>query len=177
MTDQPDAIALLKADHRKVETLFEKFEKAKDAATKKSLAQQICTELSVHTAIEEEIFYPACTGKIEEDLVKEAYVEHDGAKVMIAEILASGPGDDFYDAKVKVLSEDIKHHVKEEEARVEGMFAKARAAGLDMDALGEQMAARKEQLLADFKAKGLPAPETRSFTGHKLRQGEPIAAV
>ena len=177
MTDQPDAIALLKADHRKVETLFEKFEKAKDAATKKSLAQQICTELSVHTAIEEEIFYPACTGKIEEDLVKEAYVEHDGAKVMIAEILASGPGDDFYDAKVKVLSEEIKHHVKEEEARVEGMFAKARAAGLDMDALGEQMAARKEQLLADFKAKGLPAPETRSFTGHKLRQGEPIAAV
>ena len=177
MTDQPDAIALLKADHRKVKTLFEKFEKAKDAATKKSLAQQICTELSVHTAVEEEIFYPACTGKIEEDLVKEAYVEHDGAKVMIAEILASGPGDDFYDAKVKVLSEDIKHHVKEEEARVEGMFAKARAAGLDMDALGEQMAARKEQLLADFKAKGLPAPETRSFTGHKLRQGEPIAAV
>ena len=177
MTDQPDAIALLKADHRKVKTLFEKFEKAKDAATKKSLAQQICTELSVHTAVEEEIFYPACTGKIEEDLVKEAYVEHDGAKVMIAEILASGPGDDFYDAKVKVLSEDIKHHVKEEEARVEGMFAQARAAGLDMDALGEQMAARKEQLLADFKAKGLPAPETRSFTGHKLRQGEPIAAV
>ena len=174
MTDQPDAIALLKADHRKV---FEKFEKAKDAATKKSLAQQICTELSVHTAIEEEIFYPACTGKIEEDLVKEAYVEHDGAKVMIAEILASSPGDDFYDAKVKVLSEEIKHHVKEEEARVEGMFAKARAAGLDMDALGEQMAARKEQLLADFKAKGLPAPETRSFTGHKLRQGEPVAAV
>ena len=177
MTDQPDAIALLKADHRKVEGLFEKFEKAKDAATKKSLAQQICTELSVHTAIEEEIFYPACTGKIEEDLVKEAYVEHDGAKVMIAEILASSPGDDFYDAKVKVLSEEIKHHVKEEEARVEGMFAKARAAGLDMDALGEQMAARKEQLLADFKAKGLPAPETRSFTGHKLRQGEPLAAV
>jgi hypothetical protein len=177
MTDQPDAIALLKADHRKVEGLFEKFEKAKDAATKKSLAQQICTELSVHTAIEEEIFYPACTGKIEEDLVKEAYVEHDGAKVMIAEILASSPGDDFYDAKVKVLSEEIKHHVKEEEARVEGMFAKARAAGLDMDALGEQMAARKEQLLADFKAKGLPAPETRSFTGHKLRQGEPVAAV
>ena len=177
MTDQPDAIALLKADHRKVKTLFEKFEKAKDAATKKSLAQQICTELSVHTAVEEEIFYPACTGKIEEDLVKEAYVEHDGAKVMIAEILASGPGDDFYDAKVKVLSEDIKHHVKEEEARVEGMFAQARAAGLDMDALGEQMAARKEQLLADFKAKGLPAPETRSFTGHKLRQGEPVAAV
>ena len=177
MTAKPDAIALLKADHRKVETLFEKFEKAKDAAAKTALAQQICTELSVHTAIEEEIFYPACTGKIEEDLVKEAYVEHDGAKVMIAEILASSPADDFYDAKVKVLSEEIKHHVKEEEGRVEGMFAKARAAGLDMEALGDQMAARKQELLAEFKAKGLPAPETRSFTGHKLRQGEPLAAV
>jgi hypothetical protein len=96
---------------------------------------------------------------------------------MIAEILASSPDDDFYDAKVKVLSEEIKHHVKEEEARVEGMFAQARAAGLDMDALGGQMAARKRELLAEFMAKGLPAPETRSFTGHKLRQGEPVAAV
>ena len=177
MTPKPDAIALLKADHRKVEGLFDKFEKAKDTAIKKSLAQQICTELSVHTAIEEEIFYPACTGKIEEDKVKEAYVEHDGAKVMIAELLASSPSDDFYDAKVKVLSEEIKHHVKEEEKRSEGMFAQARDAGLDMDALGDQMAARKKELLAEFKASGLPAPQTRSFTGHKLRQGEPVAAV
>jgi hypothetical protein len=177
MTDQPDAIALLKADHRNVEGLFEKFEKAKDAATKQSLATQICTELTVHATIEEEIFYPACTGKIEEDLVKEAYVEHDGAKVMISEISASSPDDDFYDAKVKVLSEEIKHHVHEEEARSEGMFAQARAAGLDMDALGAQMAARKQELLAEIKSKGLPAPQTRSFTGHKLRQGEPVAAV
>jgi hypothetical protein len=177
MTDKPDAIALLKADHRKVEGLFDKFEKAKDSAAKQSLATQICLELTVHATIEEEIFYPACTGKIEEDLVKEAYVEHDGAKVMISEISASSPDDDFYDAKVKVLSEEIKHHVKEEEARVEGMFAQARAAGLDMDALGDQMAARKQELLAEFKAKGLPAPQTRSFTGHKLRQGEPLLAV
>jgi len=177
MADKPDAIALLKADHRKVEDLFEKFEKAKSDSVKKSLVQEICTELSAHTAIEEEIFYPACTGKIDEDLVKEAYVEHDGAKVMIAELIASEPGDDFYDAKVKVLSEEIKHHVKEEEARSEGMFAQARDVGLDMEALGEEMAARKEALLAEFKSKGLPTPKTRSFTGHKLVQGEPATAV
>jgi len=177
MADKPDAIALLKADHRKVEDLFEKFEKAKSDSVKKSLVQEICTELSAHTAIEEEIFYPACTGKIDEDLLKEAYVEHDGAKVMIAELLQSEPGDDFYDAKVKVLSEEIKHHVKEEEARSEGMFAQARDVGLDMDALGEEMAARKEALLAEFKSKGLPSPKTRSFTGHKLVQGEPTTAV
>ena len=144
---------------------------------KKTLVEQICTELSVHTAIEEEIFYPACTGEIDEDLVKEAYVEHDGAKVIIAELMQSAPGDDFYDAKVKVLSEEIKHHVKEEERRVEGMFAQARDAGLDMDALGEQMAARKQQLLGEIKSGGLPAPKTRSFTGHKLQQGEPAIAV
>ena len=177
MADKPDAVALLKADHRKVEELFEKFEKARSDSVKKSLVEEICTELSVHTVIEEEIFYPACTGKIEEDLVKEAYVEHDGAKVMISELLSSNPGDEFYDAKVKVLSEEIKHHVKEEEHRVDGMFAQARDAGLDMDALGEQMAARKKELLAEFKSKGLPAPKTRSFTGHKLVQGEPAVAV
>ncbi len=177
MADKPDAIALLKADHRKVEGLFEKFEKAKSDSVKKSLVQEICTELSIHTAIEEEIFYPACTGKIEEDLVKEAYVEHDGAKVMIAELLASEPGDDFYDAKVKVLSEEIKHHVKEEERRSEGMFAQARDAGLDMDALGDEMAARKKALQAEFEAKGLPSPKTRSFTGHKLVQSQPTVAV
>ena len=144
MADKPDAIALLKADHRKVEGLFEKFEKAKDKAAKKTLVEQICTELSVHTAIEEEIFYPACKGQVEDDLLQESYVEHDGAKVMIAELLASNPGDQFYDAKVKVLSEEIKHHVHEEEARSEGLFSQAREAGLDMDALADRLSARKQ---------------------------------
>jgi len=177
MADKPDAVAILKADHRKVEGLFEKFEKAKSDSVKKSLVQEICTELSIHTAIEEEIFYPACTGKIDEDVVKEAYVEHDGAKVMMAELLQSEPGGDFYDAKVKVLSEEIKHHVKEEERRSEGMFAQAREAGLDMDALGEQLMARKKELKAEFEARGLPSPQTRSFTGHKLVQSQPTVAV
>ena len=176
-TEKPDAVALLKADHRKVEDLFEKFESAKSDSVKKTLAMQICTELSVHATIEEEIFYPACAGAIEEDLLNEAYVEHDGAKVIIAELADSGPENEFFGSKVKVLSEMIKHHVKEEEMRSEGMFAQAREAGLDMDALGEKMAARKRELLADIKANGLPTPTTRSFTGHKLAQSQPVAAA
>ena len=160
---KPDAIALLKADHRKVEELFEQFESARRDGTKQKLALQICLELTVHAMIEEEIFYPACEGKVEEDLIKEAYVEHDGAKVLIAQIEAGGPDDEYYEAKVKVLSEQIEHHVEEEEKRMEGMFAQARKAGLDMDALGEAMRARKEELMAQFKANGLPKPETTTF--------------
>jgi hypothetical protein len=161
---QPDAIALLKADHSKVEDLFEKFEAAKSADKKAQLAEQICTELTVHTMIEEEIFYPACQGQIEDDTLEEAYVEHDGAKLLIAEIEAGSPNDTYFDAKVKVLSEQIKHHVHEEEMRSEGMFAQARDAGLDVDALGQQMAERKKELLAQFKSDGLPTPQTRTFT-------------
>ena len=172
-----DAVALLNADHRKVEGLFEKFESTRSASAKIALVQQISTELCVHTLIEEEIFYPACQGEIEDETLTEAYVEHDGAKVIIAELLASNPDSEFYDSKVKVLSEEIKHHVKEEEKRAEGMFAQARDAGLDMDALGDRMAARKKELLADIKANGLPVLQTRSFTGHKLRQGVPVDAA
>ena len=164
-TSAPDAIALLKADHRKVEGLFEDFEKATASAKKAALVRQICTELTVHTKIEEEIFYPACRGKIEEDTLDEAYVEHDGAKMLIAELMDSAPDDAFYDAKVKVLSEEIKHHVKEEEARSEGMFAQAREAGLDMEALGDAMRARKAELLAEFKADGLPVQQTHTMKG------------
>ena len=167
-TEKPDAVALLKADHRKVEDLFAKFEAAKGDGRKKALAEQICMELTVHTRIEEDIFYPACEGAIEDSLLKEAYVEHDGAKVLIAEIEAGGPDDDFYEAKVKVLSEMIEHHVEEEEKRVEGMFSQARKAGLDMDDLGERMAAEKAQLLAQYKAGGVPRPETTTFQGTAL---------
>lgn len=172
--EDQDAIALLKADHRKVEELFESFEKARGAERKQKLVQQICTELTVHTIIEEEIFYPACKGAIEQDLLEEAYVEHDGAKVLIAELLGSEPSEDFYDAKVKVLSEQIEHHVEEEEKRSEGMFSQARKAGLDMDALGDQMRARKMELMAEFESAGLPPPETRTFSGHELVEGEPV---
>ena len=159
-TQSKDAIALLKQDHREVEDLFAQFEKASGDGRKENLATQICLELSVHAAIEDEIFYPACEGKVEEDLLKESYVEHDAAKLLIAEISAgAGEGDDFFDAKVKVLSEEIKHHVEEEEKRMEGLFAQARKAGLDMDALGEQLAARKQELTETYKVSGIPTPK------------------
>jgi hemerythrin superfamily protein len=158
-TKSQDAVALLKDDHRKVEELFAQFEKASGDGRKQKLAEQICLELSVHAEIEEEIFYPACAGKVDEALLKEAYVEHDGAKVLIAEIMAGAPREDEYnDAKVKVLSEEIEHHVEEEEKRLEGLFAQARKAGLDMDALGQQLAARKLELTEQFKAGGVPEP-------------------
>jgi hypothetical protein len=151
---QQDAIALLKADHRKVEELFADFEKSSGAKTKQKLAEQICMELKIHTIIEEEIFYPACEGKVEEDLLTEAYVEHDAAKVLIADIEEGSPDEEFYDAKVKVLKEEIEHHVEEEEKRMEGLFSQARHAGVDMDTLGEELAARKQQLMTRYQEGG-----------------------
>ena len=175
--EKPDAIALLKEDHRKVEDLFEKAEKARDEDRKKTLVQQICTELMIHSMVEEEIFYPACKDKIEDDdVLDEAYVEHDGAKVLISEIL-SNVNARYFEAKVTVLSELIKHHVKEEEKRSEGLFAQAREAGLDIEALGERIMARKEELKRQFAGGNLPPPHTRSFSGHKLVQDNPVAAA
>lgn len=172
-----DAVALLKADHRLVEELFEKFEKATRKEQKQKIAHQICLELTIHATIEEEIFYPACKEVVEEDLLDEAYVEHDGAKVLIAEISQGSPDDPFYEAKVKVLSEEIKHHVKEEEQRTEGMFAQAKAAGLDMLALGEQLAARKEELKQTLMLGDLPPPETRTMKGAELNYGAPVGSL
>jgi hemerythrin superfamily protein len=158
-TKTPDAIALLKADHREVEEMFKKFNVASGDGRKEKLAREICRAITVHAMIEEEIFYPACEGKVEEDLLKESYVEHDAAKVMIAEIQAGEPSDDFYDAKMKVLCEEIEHHVEEEEKRMEGLFAQARKAGLDMDALGDQLAMRKQELMQQTQSGKLPTPE------------------
>ena len=156
-----DAIALLKADHRKVEGLFDKFEQAAPGARGR-LAEQICNELKIHTTIEEEILYPALKGKIEDETWTEAYVEHDGAKLLINDIMNASPEDDaFYAAKVKVLSEEIRHHVHEEERRGEGMFAQARAAGVDLVELRDRMLARKQKLLAQSKAGPLPPAEPR----------------
>jgi hypothetical protein len=144
-----DAIALLKADHREVESWFEQFESARAESRQEELARKICQALKVHTEIEHEIFYPAfleATG--EEDIHHEAEVEHQGAEKLIKEIEASGPGDDYFRAKVTVLSEMIKHHVNEEEKR-DGMFAKARQSDMDLAALGEQLAARKSELMSE----------------------------
>jgi hypothetical protein len=156
-----DAIALLKADHRKVEDLFAQFDKASGKARKQKLAEQICDELKIHTIIEEEIFYPALKGQIEEDTLHEAYVEHDGAKVLVNDIMAGSPEEEFYDAKVTVLSEDIKHHVREEEMAKEGMFAQARKADVDLVALRDQLMARRQELMQQAKASALPEAELR----------------
>jgi len=159
-----DAIALLKADHRTVEDLFDKFEKASGSARKQEIAHQICTELKIHTTIEEEIFYPAFRGKIEDDTLDEAWVEHDGAKLLVNEIEAGGSDDEFYDAKVSVLSEEIEHHVGEEEAPKSGMFAQCRETDVDLVELRDRMLARKQELLAQAESGGLPPATPRTLT-------------
>ena len=158
-----DAIALLKDDHRTVADLFEQFEKASADGRKETLAQQICLELSVHATIEEEIFYPACEGKVDEDLLKESYVEHDAAKILIAQISSGkGENDEFFDSKVKVLQEEIEHHVEEEEGPG-GIFSQARKGKLDMDTLGEQLAISKKELTERYKSEGIPQPKLKTM--------------
>ena len=146
--EHKNAVALLKADHREVEALFKEFTKTEARTHKLQLAQNICSSLRVHTAIEEEIFYPAFLAATRAtEIHDEAQVEHDGAKKLIAEIEGAKPGDPLFDARVKVLSEMIKHHVREEE-RFGGMFSKARRSKLDLDALGDRLQARKKELMA-----------------------------
>jgi hypothetical protein len=159
-----DAIALLKADHRVVEDLFERFEKASGKTAKEKIAKQVCLELMVHATIEEEVFYPAIKGVVEDD-----------AKVLIAEILEGSEDDEFFDAKVKVLSEMIKHHVKEEEQR-DGMFAQAKKGDVDLEALGAALAVKKQDVIKQFSRDGIPAPKTRSMKGADLERGEPVEA-
>jgi len=161
---KPDATQLLTQDHREVEALFEKFEKAGSDGSKERIARQICTELQIHAMIEAEIFYPALRGKIEDDSLDEAYVEHDGAKVLINDIEAGEPSDEFYDAKVKVLQEEIEHHVREEEKMNGNIFQQARASDVDLGALGEQMAARKAELMRQAETSGLPPAQPATLT-------------
>jgi hemerythrin superfamily protein len=148
----PDAIALLKADHATVSALFEQFDKAGDGAKAKKLklARTICNELKVHTQIEEEIFYPAVRAVLpkEKDLLDEADVEHQGAKRLIAELDAMQPDDDLFDAKVTVLSEYIKHHVKEEHTE---MFPKVKKSKIDLRELGMRLAFRKGELVQQMR--------------------------
>jgi hypothetical protein len=162
-TQAKDGLQLLAADHRKVEELFEQFEKATGTAAKEKLVQRICTELKVHAQIEEEIYYPAIRGKVEEDALDEAYVEHDGAKLLINELEAAAPDESFYDAKVKVLSELIEHHVEEEEKQRDNLFQQTRAADIDLIALGAQLAARKAELMAEAQSGGLPPAEAATL--------------
>ena len=164
MADKQNAIQLLSADHREVEALFEQFEKAKDDGKKEQIARQICTELKIHAMIEEEIFYPAFRGKISDDDLDEAIVEHDGAKVLINDIEAGSPDDQFYEAKVKVLQEQIEHHVKEEERQSDNIFSQARKTDVDLDALGAQLLARKQELKQLAETEGLPPAQPAALT-------------
>jgi hemerythrin superfamily protein len=150
-TPEEDAIALLTADHKKVKGLFSEFDKLKEdgsAAEKSEVVATVCNELKIHTAIEEEIFYPAVREAIEDaDLMDEALVEHAGAKDLIAQLEDMDSEDDLYDAKVTVLGEQIDHHVKEEEG---DMFPKARKAKVDTAALGAKMLKRKRELMGEM---------------------------
>lgn len=143
-TKKADALKMLKEDHDKVKALFKKFESASSEASRQELATQICTELTIHTTLEEEIFYPAVRAALDEpDLLDEAEVEHASAKELIGQIESGQPGDELWDAKVTVLGEYVEHHIKEEEKE---MFPKLRKADLDLQELGMAMAERKEEL-------------------------------
>jgi len=142
-----DAIALLRADHRKVSELYTQYEATRSAAKKKALVATICLELSVHARVEEEIFYPAVKAALKDkELVPEAQVEHASLKELIAQVKDKEPDGEMFDAKIKVMSEYTKHHVKEEQNE---MFPKVKKTRLDLQELGARIAARKEELMAD----------------------------
>lgn len=152
-----DAIALLTSDHREVEGWFERFLATHSAAKKLELARKVCAALRVHSTIEEEIFYPAflkATG--ERGMHHEAEIEHVAAKTLIAEIEGSGHDDDYFNARVEVLSAMIKHHVKGEEKRG-GMFSRARQSGMDLAGLGEKLKRRKDELMRSEPAPAVGA--------------------
>lgn len=142
----PEATALLRADHKHVSELFAEYEATSSVAKKKRLVAEICTELTVHAQVEEEIFYPAVKAALKDkELVPEATVEHASLKALIEQVEGVEPDGEMFDAKIKVLSEFVKHHVKEEQGE---MFPKVKDSELDLKALGAQMAERKAELLA-----------------------------
>lgn len=159
---QVDAIALLKADHAEVKKMFKRFERMKEEGgddEKGELAGRICAALTVHAQIEEEIFYPAVRGAIDdEDLMDEAEVEHSGAKSLISQIESMQPGDPLYDAKVTVLGEQVDHHIKEEEGE---MFTQVRESELDLEELGVEMMTRKGELEATAGMEGADPAKRR----------------
>ena len=165
---EQDAIALLKSDHKKVKSLFSEFDKLKDDGAdedKAAIVAQICNELKIHTAIEEEIFYPAVRKAIEDsDLMDEALVEHAGAKDLIAQLEAAAVGDPLYNAKVTVLGEQIDHHVKEEEG---SMFPQAQKAKVDTAALGAKMTKRKTALMEEMGVSEDDAEDQESTSKRK----------
>jgi len=157
LKDNQDAISLLEADHDKVLELFERFEDIKDGHAvkeKQTIVADACRELTLHTKLEEEVFYPAVRGAVDDDdLMNEALVEHDGAKSLIEDLEGMDAGDEMFNAKFTVLAENVRHHVKEER---DEMFPKVRATDIDLLALGQKMLARKEQLMKGNGAASRP---------------------
>lgn len=142
-----EATAMLRADHKLVSGLFADFEKTRSAARKKAIAAKICSELTVHAQLEEEIFYPAFKAALKDhELVPEAHVEHASVKDLIAQVEGVEPDGEMFDAKVKVMGEFVKHHVKEEQTQ---MFPKAKKSKMDLRELGRQMHERKQELMAE----------------------------
>jgi hypothetical protein len=156
-SDTPNAIDLLKHDHDDVDKLFAEYEDSKDGSgqQKKALAARICDALTVHARIEEEIFYPAARRALDKDegkdLIDEAAVEHQTLKDLIARLESAPLSDPLYDAGVKVLSEYVKHHVKEEENE---LFPKCKSSGMDLEAIGNELAARKSELTQPGSGRG-----------------------
>ena len=168
---QPLALELLMSDHRKVEDLFEQFEQEKDGdeGTRREIAQQICAELTIHAQVEEELFYPWLREQLEDDdmeMVEEAQVEHNTAKDLIAQIEGASDLDEVFNAKVKVLSEYIKHHVQEEENEI---FPEVRDEQEELDELGQEMAARKGELMEEM---GLSAESEDEEEGEESEDSE-----
>lgn len=162
-----DALAFLKQDHRTVEGLFKQFEEATDGRTRSSLMRRIAQALTVHAQIEEEILYPAARQELEDhDLLNEAQVEHDSAKKLIAEIEQMRPSEQLYKAKVTVLKEYVKHHVKEEERE---LFPLLKKCNLDLEAMGEELANRHQELMKGSSAARSRARRTGAETGMQLR--------
>lgn len=154
-----DALQMLADDHRTVEALFEKYDNARGEAAQQKIVRHICEELTIHAMVEEQVFYPAIRDVVELDLMDEAQVEHDSAKALILSLRQGSPSDEYYDAKVSVLKEQVEHHVYEEERQRGSMFSQVRKADVDLDRLGVQMAQLKLQLKEQAKADSLPAPE------------------
>lgn len=164
-TKKQDALALLRADHKEVNTLFSEYEKTRSNAKKKEIADRICTELTVHAQIEEEIFYPAARQALKDkEMVPEAIVEHATLKVLIGQIEGEEPDGEMFDAKIKVLSEYVKHHVNEEQNE---LFPKLKSTGLDLEDLGVQLMSRKEELLTQQEESSEGQVERRAITRRK----------
>jgi hemerythrin superfamily protein len=147
-----DAIAVLKDQHREVEKLFGQFKKARGEDRQAKLCEQICTELKIHTRIEEELLYPRAHDELSDaSLVDEAYVEHNAAKDLIGEIEQTDPGDEMFEARMQVLEEQIRHHVKEEEGE---LFPKIRKTDMDLKAIGEALQQRTKELRSEMGGDG-----------------------